>query len=135
MTEDLLHFCGNCGAPNTDNKKFCSSCGANLLKAPASVSESSAQSSPPKPGTIEIERECASLRRKIAQKQAKLDDANSIIGPLILAIIGILTVIWFIGIVFLLAAGIWYEIRYEARPKLRTEIASFEAQLRELERH
>jgi hypothetical protein len=146
MADQIAEFCGNCGTPNTSNNKFCQKCGKALINNTGIAPLSPAPSIPPslQPLTtrisqrtnviIEEAKQTVILRQKIAEKQVELDNANSIAGPLILAIIGLLTAVWLIGILLIIAALIWYEIRYSARPKLRTEIATLEAQLKELER-
>ncbi len=96
---------------------------------------SPAPSIPSKMDAVEKAKQMVQLREKISQAQVKLDNANSVACPLLLFIIGVLTVIWFIGILFIIMALIWCEMNYSARPKLRTEIAIFEEQLKELERN
>ena len=47
---------------------------------------------------IEKAKQITQLQGKISQKRFELDNANSIAGPVILAIIGLLTLIWIVGI-------------------------------------
>jgi len=134
MSEDVSDYCGNCGTPNTGKKKFCQNCGTSLINITGTGPQAPAPPIPPKMDAIEKAKQIAQLREKISQTQVKLDNANSVAGPLLLFIFGVLTAIILIGILFIIMALIWYEMNYSARPKLRTEIATLEAQLRELER-
>lgn len=134
MADLIAEFCGNCGTPNTNKNKFCQKCGATLINNTGTAPLSPTPPIAPKMDAIEKTKQIANLRKKMAEKQVELDNANSIAGPVILGIIGLLTVLWFIGILFIILAAIWFEIRYAARQKIRTEISTLEAQIKELER-
>jgi hypothetical protein len=123
MPEWVLGYCPACGAVNPPKDRLCGNCGAPLLEVdPDPIPQPSALGS------------AFELREKIWKKQLELQDANSILLPLALGIMGVFTLIGVIGIVLIIVAIVWYKSKYDARPKIRKEILELEAQLREFER-
>jgi len=123
MPEWVLGYCPACGAINPPKDRLCGKCGASLSEVdPDQI---------PQPSAIGSASE---LREKIRKKQLELQDANNIILPLALGIMGVLTLMGLIGIVLIFVAIVWYKNKYDARPKIRKEILELEARLRELER-
>jgi hypothetical protein len=123
MPEWVLGYCPACGAINPPKDRLCGKCRASLSEVdPDQI---------PQPSAIGSASE---LREKIRKKQLELQDANSIILPLALGIMGVLTLMGLIGIVLIFVAVVWYKNKYDARPKIRKEILELEARLRELER-
>ena len=123
MPEWVLGYCPACGAINPPKDRLCGKCGASLSEVdPDQI---------PQPSAIGSASE---IREKIRKKQLELQDANSIILPLALGIMGVLTLMGLIGIVLIFVAIVWYKNKYDARPKIRKEILELEARLLELER-
>ena len=123
MPEWVLGYCPACGAINPPKDRLCGKCRASLSEVdPDQI---------PQPSAIGSASE---LLEKIRKKQLELQDANSIILPLALGIMGVLTLMGVIGIVLIFVAVVWYKNKYDARPKIRKEILELEARLRELER-
>jgi len=123
MPEWVLGYCPACGAINPPKDRLCGKCRASLSEVdPDQILQPSAIGS------------ASELREKIRKKQLELQDANSIILPLALGIMGVLTLMGLIGIVLIFVAVVWYKNKYDARPKIRKEILELEARLRELER-
>ena len=123
MPEWVLGYCPACATINPPKDRLCGKCRASLSEVkPDQI---------PQPSAIGSASE---IREKIRKKQLELQDANSIILPLALGIMGVLTLMGLIGIVLIFVAIVWYKNKYDSRPKIRKEILELEARLLELER-
>jgi hypothetical protein len=64
----------------------------------------------------------------------KYNEANSALGPTVLAILGLILAIFIVGILILIVALIWYLIRVNSRPHLYQKMKDLEARQVELKK-
>jgi len=69
------------------------------------------------------------LLSQIGEKKYEYETAKSQLGPIILAILGVLSAIFLIGFVLIIAAAIWGVMRDRNAKRLINEIAELEAKL------
>lgn len=68
---------------------------------------------------------------KLKRKEIELQEATSQLGPIILAVIGFLTMIFLIGFIFIALGAVWSYMRSQDVKRLTKEIAEIEEMLSE----
>lgn len=153
-------FCQKCGSENKDGAAFCNSCGAELRTVQVMPADSSKKGScecescgawvpvgqklcsncldiklgnqndnPFSPKNQRIEN----LKKKIAETKMEIEESGQT-GPLVLGIIGGLTIIVFgLGIIFIIIAIIWAYVRDKEQKRLKELLFQYEGELSQLQ--
>ncbi len=108
-------FCQKCGIENSDNATFCNSCGINLTKK-STITQS----------------DILLKENEIRLLQEKFKNEASHIGPIILTIIGLVTAIFIIGIVFIIIAYAWDSSRSSAATATEIMLNSAKSELEKM---
>jgi uncharacterized membrane protein YvbJ len=105
-------FCQKCGAENDNNAAFCNSCGTSLTKI-----------STPSNADIQLKE------NEIRLLQEKFDNEASHAGPIVLAIVGVITAIFIVGVILIIAAWWWDNSKSAAATETEIKLNAAKAEL------
>ena len=105
-------FCENCGKEYSDDVIFCNSCGANLKRKLTPIA-----------ADIQLKE------NEIRLLQEKFNNEASHVGPIILAIIGLITAIFLVGIILIIVAYAWDSSKSAAATETEIRLNAAKAEL------
>jgi uncharacterized membrane protein YvbJ len=108
-------FCPKCGTENKDGAAFCNSCGANLIG-----------------NSIPTSADIRLKENEIRLLQEKFDNEASHVGPIVLAIVGMITAIFLVGIVLIIAAWAWDNSKSAAATETEIKLNAAKAELEKM---